>query len=136
MMTSLPRPRLQSSSKAFEKVGVAYGGPFLTKQGHGRTRAKHYLRLFTGLATRGVHLEAYLLDTDSFINTFTRMTSRRGTQTYVISDNGINIVGAERELQKLAEALDTDRIMQETSNKTWMLPTKSFTWLYAVWNDC
>lgn len=32
MMASLPRSRLQSSSKAFEKVGVDYGGPFLTKQ--------------------------------------------------------------------------------------------------------
>ena len=43
------------------------------------------------------------------------MTSRRGTPTYVISDNGTNLVGAERELRELMEALDTDRITQETS---------------------
>ena len=43
------------------------------------------------------------------------MTSRRGTPTYVISDNGTNFVGAERELRELVKALDTDRIMQETS---------------------
>ena len=57
----------------------------------------------------------YALDTDSFINAFTRMTSRRGTPTYVISDNGTNFVGAERELRELVEALDADRIVQETS---------------------
>ena len=58
---------------------------------------------------------SYALDTDSFVNAFTRMTSRRGTPTYVISDNGTNFVGAERELRELVEALDADRITQETS---------------------
>ena len=116
MMALLPKTRLQSSLRAFAKVGVDYGGPFLTKQGHGRTRAKCYLCLFTCLTTRAVHLEmAYSLDTDSFINAFTQMTSRRGTPTYVISDNGTNFVGAERELRGLVEALDTDRVAHETS---------------------
>lgn len=116
MMAPLPKMRLQSSLRAFEKVGVDYGGPFLTKQGRGRTRAKRYLYLFTSLTTRAEHLEmAYSLDNDSFINAFTRMKSKRGTPTYVISDNRTNFVGAERELRELVEALDTDRITQETS---------------------
>ena len=116
MMAPLPKSRLQSSLRAFEKVGVDYGGPFLTKQGRGRTRAKRYLCLFTCLTTRAVHLEmSYSLDTDSFSNAFTRMTSRRGTTTSVISDHGTNFVGAERELRELVKALDTDRITQETS---------------------
>ena len=116
MMAPLPKSRLQSSLRAFEKVGGDYGGPFLTKQGRGRTRAKRYLCLFTCLTTRAVHLEmSYSLDTDSFINAFTRMTSRRGTTTSVISDNGTNFVGAECELRELVKALDTDRITQETS---------------------
>ena len=86
------------------------------KQGRGRTRAKRYLCLFTCPATRAVHLEmSYPLDTDSFTNTFTQMTSRRGTPTYVISDNGTNFVRADREMRELVQALDTDRIMQDTS---------------------
>jgi len=85
MMAPLPKSRLQSSLRAFEKVGVHYGGPFLTKQGRGGTRAKHYLCLFTSLTTQAVQLEiSYSLDTDSFINAFTRMASRRGTPTYVL----------------------------------------------------
>ena len=116
MMAPLPKSRLQSSLRAFERVGVDYGGPFLTRQGRGRTRAKRYLCLFTCLTTRAVHLEmSYALDTDSFVNAFTRMTSRRGSPTYVISDNGTNFVGAERELRELVEALNADRITQETS---------------------
>ena len=58
---------------------------------------------------------SYALDTDSFVIAFTWMTSRRGTPTYVISDNGTNFVGAERELRELVEALDANRITQETS---------------------
>ena len=51
MMAPLPKSRLQSSLRAFEKVGIDYGGPFLTKQGRGKTRAKRYLCLFTCLTT-------------------------------------------------------------------------------------
>ncbi len=114
-MAPLPQPRFQSM-RAFERVGVDYGGPYLTKQGRGKSRSKRYLCLFTCLATRAVHLEmAYSLDTSSFINAFTRMVSRRGTPVYVISDNGTNFVGAERELRELIQALDQDQITQQTT---------------------
>ena len=115
MMAPLPKSRIKQPLKAFERVGIDYAGPFLTKQGRGKQRAKRYLCLFTCLVTRAVHLElAYGLDTDSFINAFTRMTSRRGTPSYVVSDNGTNFVGAERELRELVEALDQDEILQKT----------------------
>jgi hypothetical protein len=108
-MAPLPKSRL-SSIRAFEKVGVDYAGPFKTKQGRGKVRAKRYLCLFTCLTTRAVHLEmSYSLDTDAFINAFSRMASRRGTPRFVISDNGTNFVGAERELRELVEALDNDK---------------------------
>ena len=111
MMSPLPRSRLQPSLRAFERVGIDFGGPYFTKQGRGKTKAKRYLCLFTCLATRAVHLEmAYSLDTSSFINAFTWMTSWRGMPTYIISDNGTNFVGAERELRELVKALDHDRI--------------------------
>ena len=111
MMAPLPMSRLQCPLRAFERVGVDYGGPYLTKQGRGKTRAKRYLCLFTCLTTRAIHLEmAYSLDTDSFINAFTRMVARRGKPTYVVSDNG-----AERELRELVEAFDQEKIANKTT---------------------
>ena len=106
MMAPLPRPRLESMR----------AGPFLTKQGRGKKRAKRYLCLFTCLATRAVHLEmSYALDSDSFINAFVRMVSRRGAPSYVVSDKGTNFVGAEREMRELIENLDQEKIVRETT---------------------
>ena len=116
MMAPLPEARLKLTLRAFKRVGVDYGGPFLTKQGRRKAKAKRYLCLFTCLNTRAVHLEmAYSLDTDSFINAFIRMTARRGTPTYVVSDNGTNFVGAERELRELLEKFDQDKIINATT---------------------
>jgi hypothetical protein len=118
MMAPLPEARLKLPFRAFERVGVDYGGPFLTKQGRRKAKAKRYLCLFTCLNTRAVHFEmAYSLDTDSFINAFIRMTARRGTPTYVVSDNGTNFVGAERELRELLEKFDQDKISMKPRDR-------------------
>ena len=114
----LPKSRVTPSLRAFERIGVDFGGPYLTKQGRGKCRAKRYLCLFTCLTTRAVHLQmAHGLDTDSSTNAFVRMTSGRGTPSYVISDNGTNFVGAERELRQLVDDLDHDHITRETSKQ-------------------
>ena len=44
---------------------------------------------------------AYSLDTDSFLNAFYRMVSRRGLPKVMISENGMNFVSADRELKEL-----------------------------------
>ena len=73
----------------------------------GKRRTKRYLCLFTRLLSRAVHLEmAYGLDTDSFLNAFFPMTNRRGLSEEMISDNGSNFAGAERELRELVAQLD------------------------------
>ena len=116
MMAPLPETRVTSPLRAFERVGVDYAGPFLTKQGRRKAKAKRYLCLFTCLNTRAVHLEmAYSLDTCSFINAFVRMTSRRGTPAYVISDNDTNFTGAEREIRELLQKFDKKKVVNETT---------------------
>ena len=85
--------RLKSSLRAFTKTAVEFSGPFITIQGRGRQRQKHYLCLFTCLASRAVHLEtAYDLDTDSFLRAFYRLCNRRGVPEEMISDNGTKFV--------------------------------------------
>ena len=117
IMAHFPAIRLKQSLRAFSKVSVDYGGPFITIQGRGRKRAKRYLCLFTCLLSRAVHLEmAYSPDTDSFLNAFYRMTSRRGLPQEVMSDNGTNFVGANTELKELISKLDKSKIGKSAAN--------------------
>ena len=117
-MAPLPLNRLQFPLKAFNRISVDFGGPFKTVQGSGKRREKRWLCLFTCLLCRAVHLEmAYGLDTDSFLRCFIRMTSRRGYPLEIVSDRGINFIGAARELKELVEKLDIDQIQQKTVDK-------------------
>ena len=118
IMAPLPTARLERSLRAFAKSAVDFAGPFVTVQGRGKRREKRYLCLFTCLATRAVHLEmAFGLDTDSFLNAFYRMASRRGLPEEMFSDNGTNLKGADAELKSLVRQLDDSRIKQSISNK-------------------
>ena len=118
IMSTLPECRLTQSLRAFHHVSVDFGGPFLTRQGRGKVRAKRYLCLFTCLATRAVHLEmAFGLDTNSFLNAFFRMVSRRGLPEHVFSDNGTNFRRADLELKELVQKLDQSRIQTLTANR-------------------
>ena len=71
IMAPLPELQTRKSVRAFSQTSVDFGGPFITRQGRGKTRLKWYLCLFTCFSTRAVHLElAFSLDTDSFLNAF------------------------------------------------------------------
>ena len=109
IMALLPTNCLKPSIKAFVRTAVDFAGPFLTKQGRGKSRCRRYLCLFTCLATRVVHLEmAYGLDTDSFLKAFCRMVNRRGLPKEMLSDNGTNFVGANEELRELVKQMIKD----------------------------
>jgi hypothetical protein len=60
---------------------------------------------------------AYALDTDSFLNAFYRMVSRRGLPQDVMSDNGTNFVGGHKELKELITHLDRNKIQNTTANR-------------------
>ncbi|XP_069128774.1 uncharacterized protein [Argopecten irradians] len=98
-MADLPEERLASDEPPFSRVGMDFFGPFELKRG--RSIVKRYGVIFTCLVTRAVHLEvAASLDTDSCINAIRRLIARRGKPTFIRSDNGTNLVGAERELKE------------------------------------
>jgi hypothetical protein len=118
IMGPIPSIRLSMPLRAFAHTSVDFGGPFITVQGRGKRREKRYLCLFTCLASRAVHLEiAFGLDTSSFLNAFFRMVNRRGLPVKMLSDNGLNFVGAEKELKELVRQLDKDEIVTRTADK-------------------
>ena len=117
IMAPLPSLRVKIPLRAFAKIGVDFAGPFLVKVTR-RVQNKRWLCLFTCVATRAVHLEmAYSMDTPGFLNTFSRMVARRGKPVEVVSDNGTNFVGADRELGELVQALDQQRIVDEAASE-------------------
>ena len=61
------------------------------------------------------------LDTGAFLNAFVRMTARRGWPVTMLSDNGTNFVGAEKEIRELVSQLDREQLQRMTSNRgvTW-----------------
>ena len=109
-MADLPTSRVTPYKPPFSYVGVDYFGPIMVKQGH--SRVKRYGCLFTCLNCRAVHLEvANSLDMDSFIYiALRRFISRRGKPSKIISDNGTNFKGAERELRHNLESLNQTRV--------------------------
>ena len=111
LMGPLPTFRTDGPLLAFSNVAVDFAGPFLVKQGRGRSQLKRYACIFTCLHTRACHVEmAYSLDTDSFLMAFTRFCKRRGTPKLVVSDNGSNFVAAERELREAIAQFDQEHI--------------------------
>ena len=103
MMADLPGDRIVSGETPFSRVGMYYFWPFHVKRDG--ISVKRYGVLFTCLATRAIHLEiAFSLDRVSCVNSITRFLSRRGTVKVIWSDNGTNLVGAERELREQIQA--------------------------------
>ena len=104
-MAPLSVHRVTPGKPAFTCVGVDYAGPFFVKAE--RTTLKRYLCIFTCLATRAVHLDpSFSLDTPTFLQTYQRFVSRRGTPQTIYSDNGSNFVGAVKELRDGLKRLD------------------------------
>ena len=124
MMGPLPDYRVAQPLHPFSRVGVDYAGPFMTKQGRGKVRAKRYLCLFTCLETRACHLElAHSLSTESFLMALQRFVKRRGAPKLIVSDNGANFRAAEQELKAAVGDLDRQKIV-------WYLVSQGTVWKF------
>lgn len=99
-MADLPKEWLIPDLPPFTNVGVDFFAPVEVKRGH--SIVIHYGVILTCMASWAVYLEvAYSLDTDSCINSLQRFICRRGQVSHMISENGTNFVGAERELKEM-----------------------------------
>ena len=97
IMSDFPAERLSYRQPSLSNCGVGYFGPFhVTIR---RSSEKRWGFLFTCLTPRAIHIELVpSLDTSSCVMAIERFVSRRGTPSIIWSDNGTNLVGAEKEL--------------------------------------
>ena len=103
IMADLPIERLGYKQPPFSITGVDYFGPFLVPIR--RSKEKRWVFLFTCLTTRAMHIEVVpSLDTSSCVMGVERFIARRGTPTTIMSDNGTNFVGAQKELLACIES--------------------------------
>lgn len=104
-MADLPAARLRLHQPPFWSTGVDCFGPFSIKIG--RRQEKRWGIIFKCLTTRCVHLDLLAsMDTDSFLMALRRFISRRGKPFEIISDQGTNFRGGNRELQEAFAALE------------------------------
>ncbi|XP_078493208.1 uncharacterized protein LOC144748760 [Ciona intestinalis] len=134
MMAALPLPRMQMDSPAFSYTGIDYFGPLPVQQG--RSEVKRYGCLFTCMTTRAVHLElARDLSTDSLLNALRRFIARRGTPDHIYSDNGTNLVGAERVLRESIQGWNHKQIYKFLLQKEvqWSFNPPSVSHMGGAW---
>ena len=117
VMADLPQSRLAPFTPPFHYTSCDYFGPYRVNIGRNKT-AKHYAVIFTCLNTRAVHLElAADCTTMEFLQVLRRFFALRGAPALMISDNGSQLVGAERELREMIEGLDTDKLREFSAER-------------------
>ena len=96
-MADLPEIRLAPYTPPFYNTACNYFGPHHVKIGRNKS-TKHYGVVFTCLSTRAIHLEmAVDYSAMEFIQVLRRFFAVRGKPALILSDNGTQLVGAERE---------------------------------------
>ena len=101
LMSNLPTERLSPFTPAFHITSCDYFGPYVVKISRNKT-TKRYGVLFTCLNTRAVHLElAADCSTMEFMQVLRRFFAIRGQPAKLVSDNGTQLVAAEKELREM-----------------------------------
>ena len=107
-MADLPADRAECAPP-FTYCGVDIFGPFLVKER--RSEIKRYGAILTCLASRAIHIEmTYTLTTDSFIHSLRKFMAIRGPVRLLRCDNGTNFVGANKELSRSIEIIQSNEL--------------------------
>ena len=128
-MGNLPTTRIHGSHP-FAVTGVDFGGPFMIRDGHGRTNKtkKTYIAVFVCFATKAIHVELVnLLTTVDFIAALKRFFSRRGQSQELHSDNATNFKGADAASTKLVEQFNAQ---QSQAMLTTFCASRGTTWKF------
>ncbi len=115
-MSDLPESRLRLYQPAFTSTGVDCFGPLPVKVG--RRHEKRWGVLFKCMTTRAAHIDLLpSLDSDSFLMALWRFVARRGKPVEILSDQGTNFRGGDRELQEAFRALHPSLQAQLAKNQ-------------------
>jgi hypothetical protein len=116
-MGPLPNVRLKPAP-AFSHVMLDLFGPYQVRgEVQKRTSGKAYGVIFTDLAMRAVHIEAVFgYDTSSFLLALSRFVSLRGWPDTIYSDQGSQLIGAERELKEAWKKIDTTTVQRNSAS--------------------
>lgn len=116
-MANLPALLLAPYTPPFYMTACDYFGPYNVKISRNKT-AKHYGVLFTCLNTRAVHLEmAVDLSTMEFLQVLRRFLAIRGRPAVILSDNGSQFVGAEKELRQMINDINEEEVQEFCGEK-------------------
>ncbi|GFX28912.1 integrase catalytic domain-containing protein [Trichonephila clavipes] len=119
MMGNLPRDRIVPS-RPFEKVGLDYAGPIITKPNLKRSRVtlKSYIAIFICFSTKATLLEVVSdLTTEAFLACLRRFIARRSKPSVIWSDNATNFKGARNILNEWNEICKSNRIQLFSAKK-------------------
>ena len=117
LMANLPALRLAPYTLPFYMTACDYFGPYNVKISRNKT-AKRYGVLFTCLNTRAVHLEmAVDLTTMEFLQVLRRFLAIRGRPAVILSDNGSQFVGAEKELRQMVSDINEEEVKEFCGEK-------------------
>ena len=116
-MADLPEIRLAPYTPPSYNTACDYFGPYHVKIG--RTKStKHYGVVFTCLNTRAIHLEmAVDYSAMEFIQVVRRFCAVRGKPALILSNNGKQLVGAERELKEMIEGWQKEKLKEFAAEK-------------------
>lgn len=108
----LPIDRITPYVPVFTYTGLDYFGPVSVTIG--RRKENRWIALFTCLTVRAVHMElATDLSTDSCLVCIRNFINLRGVPARIRSDCGTNFVGADNELRRLEDFVDTANIQRD-----------------------
>ena len=110
-MGQLPVERLKPAP-AWHNISLDFFGPFEIKgEVNKQSRGKGYGVLFNCLVSRAMHVDlAANYSTEGFLVVLYRFISLRGYPSKLFSDNGSQLVAANKELQTVIEGLDRDQL--------------------------
>ncbi|KAJ8009986.1 hypothetical protein DPEC_G00069860 [Dallia pectoralis] len=115
-MADLPPARLRLHKPAFYSTGVDCFGPYMVEIGS--RNEKRWGIVFRCMTTRAVHIDLLSsIDTDSFLVALRRFVARRGKPFELLSDQGTNFKGGERELRETFKALKPELQSQLASQQ-------------------